>query len=292
MGNNIFYIQEHLSCSHYVSDYRCSFTYRNIGRGDTMDLDRKYNYLIFVLNGEVVVSCNEFIDRHFAKGDMFLIPKSAATKFTAGADSELMGCTFDTVKNICDKLCLASFWPICKDMEYDFRPIKMVPQFEIFLEQLLCRLHDGVKCEHFHELKHQEMFLLFRWFYTKEQLAELFHPIIGKSLGFKTFVLENYLKVKNIYELAKLSAMSRSRFDITFKKEFDISAGQWLLKQKAKHIKFEMAAPEVNISDIIIKFDFNSAVHFNRFCKQQFGCTPQEMILKLRNREEACVSPT
>jgi len=174
-------------------------------------------------------------------------------------------------------------------MKYDFQPTRMIPQFEAFLESLAYYLDQGVKCEHFHELKHQEMFLIFRWFYSKEQLAQLFYPIIGRSLNFRALVLENYLKIKNVNELAVLSMMGRSSFDIMFKKEFGMSAGQWLLKQKAKHVKFAMSMPEASINDIMATFEFNSATHFNRFCKQQFGCTPLEMITKLK--EERLAKP-
>ena len=283
MASNLLYLHEHLSCRHYVSDYRCSFVYRDIKAGEKMDFDNSYNYLIFLLEGKMVVSCNEFIDRSFVKDDILFIPKSVETRCTVVADSKLMVCVVDTIKNICDKFSLMSYWPLCKEIKYDFQPIKIVPQLEVFLGQLAHHLDDGIKCEHFHELKHQELFLHFRWYYTKEQLAELFHPIIGQSLSFRMFVLDNFLKVESVHELVELSAMSRSSFDVMFKKEFDMPAGQWLLKQKAKHIKFEMSKPGTNISDIIIKFNFNSNTHFNRFCRQQFGCTPQEMINKLQS---------
>jgi AraC-like DNA-binding protein len=170
-------------------------------------------------------------------------------------------------------------------MKYDFRPFVIIPQLEAFLDQLVYYLDQGVKCEHFHEIKQQEMFLILRWFYSKEQLAYLFYPIIGQSIEFKSFVLDNHLKVKNIQELSNLAMMGRSNFDLKFKKEFGMAPGQWLLKQKAKHVKIHMLTPGVNISDILIKFNFNSATHFTRFCKQHYGCPPSKMMAKLQNEK-------
>jgi AraC-like DNA-binding protein len=129
------------------------------------------------------------------------------------------------------------------------------------------------------------MTLIFRWFYSKEQLAQLFYPIVGQSLDFKAFVLDNYLRARNIQELTNLAMMGRSSFDIKFKKEFGMSPGQWLLKQKAKHIKIQMAMPGVTVSDIMMKFDFNSPTHFSRFCSQHFGCPPAKMIAALQAEE-------
>jgi AraC-like DNA-binding protein len=190
---------------------------------------------------------------------------------------------FDTINNVCDKFNLHSYWSICKDIRYDFQPLAQIPQLDAFLTQLQYYLEQGVKCEHFHELKIQELFLILRWFYSKDQLAQLFYPIIGQSIDFKAFVLDNHLKVKDISELSNLAMMGRSSFDLKFKKEFGIPPGQWLLRQKAKHVKIHMATPGVTISDILIKFDFNSATHFTRFCKQHFGCPPSKMMTRLQN---------
>ena len=279
------YLPEHLSCKHYVSDYSCGFVHRNIKSGDHVDLADRFNHLIFVLEGAVIVSYDEFANRHFKKGDVFFIPRTAETKFTVVEDSKLTVCVFDAIRGICEKFNLHSCWSICKDMKYDFRPVRIIPQIEAFLDQIIYYLGQGLKCEHFYELKTQEIFLILRWFYTKEQLSLLFYPIIGQSLDFKGFVLDNHLKVKNINDLSNLSMMGRSSFDIKFKKEFGMPPGEWLLKQKAKHIKIHMAIPGVTISDLLIKFDFNSATHFTRFCKQHFGCTPSKMMATLQGKK-------
>ena len=284
MPNEFLYLQEHLSCRHYVSDYSCGFTYRNITGGDFMDVENRYNHLIFLTEGKLIVNCDEFANRHFKQGDLFFIPRAAAAQLTIVEDSKMIVCVFDAIKSICDKFNLHSCWSICKDLKYDFRSVRIIPQMEVFLNQLIYYLDQGVKCEHFHELKSQEMFLIFRWFYTREQLALLFYPIIGQSLDFKTFILDNHLKVKNINELSDLSMMGRSGFDVKFKKEFGMPPGQWLLKQKAKHIKIHMSMPGVTISDLLIKFDFNSATHFTRFCKQHFGCTPSKLMAALQGK--------
>ena len=284
MSSEILYLQEHLSCRHYVSDYRCGFTYRDIESGKRVNVEEQYNYLFFLLEGEVIVSCNEFSNRQFKKGDMFFIPRAAETKFVAATDCKFMVCVFDVIMSVCDKFNLHSCWLICKNMKYDFKPTKIIPQLEVFLKQVVYYLDQGVKCEHYHEIKQQELFLILRWFYPKEQLAHLFYPIIGQSIDFKTFVLDNHLKVKNIDELSNLSMMGRSSFDLKFKKEFGMSPGQWLLKQKAKHIKIHMATPGITISDLLIKFDFNSATHFTRFCKQQFGCPPSKLIASMQEK--------
>ncbi len=65
--------------------------------------------------------------------------------------------------------------------------------------------------------------------------------------------------------------------------EFGMPAGKWLLERKAQHLMHRMAEPGVTLSDIMIQFDFNSPSQLTRFCKQNLGQTPTEIIKKLGN---------
>ncbi|MCD7969591.1 MAG: helix-turn-helix transcriptional regulator [Alistipes sp.] len=286
MAGDLLYVREHLSCRHYVSDYRCSFRYREDEAGSYFYFDDEpYNLMIFVLEGELTVTCNEFTNRTFKKGEILFIPKGSIGVSRSSQKSAVITCLFDVINNVCDKLNIHSYWPICRNIDYDFRPLEIIPQLYSFLDSLKYYMQQGINCEHFHELKQRELFLILRWFYKKEELAELLYPIIGNSLDFKALVLENYLKVSSVSELAELSRMGRSHFDAVFKEEFGMPARQWMLKQIAKHVKYHLSEPGVTISDVMIKFNFNSPTHFTRFCKQQFGCTPTELMTKLHSDE-------
>jgi AraC-like DNA-binding protein len=277
--SDILYIGEHVSCRHYVSDHRCCFRYLELNEGDSLEFENiNHNYLGFILEGRQLLDCNEFKERRFEAGEIVMIPKMAKFAGRALTKGRMLICVFDVPKNICDRFNLQSYWPICKEINYDFRAIGIVPQMISFIDTLVYYLQQGVNCEHFHEMKQQEMLLILRWFYTKEQVAELFYPIIGHSLDFKALVLENYNKVANVNELAALSSMSRSSFDEAFKKEFGMPAGKWLLQRKAQDVLYQMSKPGATLSDIMIQFDFSSPSHMTRFCKQHFGRTPSEIM--------------
>lgn len=282
MTGDLLYVNEHTSCRHYVSDRRCRFRYTELTSDGLLEFNNlPYNVLIFVHYGELVFDHDEFSNRKFTSGQMAFLPKGSYTKVQALADAGVLTGIFDTVSNLCDKFNLHSYWPLCREMDYDFTPTEIRPQLHTFLDTLRYYLNEGVNCEHFHEMKLQEMFLVLRWFYPKEMLARLFYPIIGNSLDFKSLVLENYLKVENVSQLAELSHMGRSHFDAVFKREFGMPARQWMLRQIGKHVKYHLSDPDATISDVMIKFNFNSPTHFTRFCKQQFNCTPTELIERL-----------
>jgi AraC-like DNA-binding protein len=280
--SDLLYLDEHPSCRHYVADHRSCFKFHEFNEGDKIKFeDINHNYLGFILEGEQMLDCNQFNQRRFEAGDMIMIPKMAKFTGRAFGKGSMLICMFDVPKNICDKFNMQSYWPLCKEMDYDFRPVPIVPQMATFIDSLVYYLRQGVSCEHFHEMKQQEMLLILRWFYTKEQIAELFHPLIGRSLDFKALILENYNKVPNVTELARLSHMCRSSFDEAFKKEFGMPAGKWLLQRKAQNVLHRMSEPGTTLCDIMVRFDFSSPAQLTRFCKQHFGCTPSEIMQNL-----------
>jgi AraC-like DNA-binding protein len=147
-----------------------------------------------------------------------------------------------------------------------------------YLDLLVTYLESGIKCAHLHEIKEKEIFLIFRWYYTNEEFVKLFYPIIGKSLDFRAMIIKNYSKVKSIGELASIVGMSRSNFDTKFKEVFGDPPKHWMLKRKAQSIRHFMSKPGITINDVMIQYGFDSYTHFNRFCKQQFGKSPSELM--------------
>lgn len=285
MKNDLLYLHEHLSCNHYVSDYRCCFKYYETETDAALEaLDQQYNQLLFLIKGEMLVCCNEFRDRTFRTGEIAFLPKGADIMFRFSSSCHLLACTFDLPNSPCDKLVLQSFWQLCREMEYDFRPIAIRPQLTEFINLLAYYLQNGINCEHLHEIKQKELFLLFKWFYPREELARLFYPMIGKSLDFKALVMENYTKANSVEELARMTGMGRSNFDAKFKDIFGIPPHQWMLKQKGRHVLHALSQPEVTLSDIIAQFDFSSPSQFTRFCRQQFNMTPTEIQDRMRDK--------
>ena len=139
-----------------------------------------------------------------------------------------------------------------------------------------------MSCAHLHEMKQRELFFYLRGFYSKEEIAGLFYPIVSRSFDFRNFVFENYRKVHSLKELIDLSPMSRSTFLRRFKSEFNDTAHDWMLKQTCQRIVGEIACPETTIKDLMAKFGFDSHSSFNRFCKANFHCTPSELIRRYR----------
>lgn len=277
--NKLLYIKEHLSCQNYMTIVNTGFKYIDFEKKTIFrELHANKNYLLFFLQGDFMIECNQFQDRKFHTGEMILIPRNASLKGVAAAGSIMLSLFFDKPESSCDKLVLQSLSVLCETIEYNFEPMKIRYPLTPFFEVLNHCITNGMNCAHYHELMQREFFFLLRGFYEKREIAALFYPIIGKEIDFKDFVIDNYAKVNNIEELIALSNLGRSRFFSKFNAVFGITAKQWVLKQKNQQILERMTEPGVYIKDVIEELGFDNQVYFTRYCKRHFGCTPKQLI--------------
>jgi len=119
--------------------------------------------------------------------------------------------------------------------------------------------------------------ILFRAYYTKEDLAVFFSPVLTNTTEFSNFVLQNYRKVKTVRELARLYSCSISSFDKKFKKAFGISPYKWMQERKVSLIYHEIYATHKPIKQIAEEQQFMSLPQFNDYCKKHFGYPPGRM---------------
>ena len=209
---------------------------------------------------------------------MVLLPRGALVDAYTQKDCKLLLFSFGMVRNVCDVNMLQSYYDLCNDIHYDFTPLEIRHPLNEFIDLLVFCLKSGMNCAHLHEIKHKEFFLYLRGFYTKEEIVQLFFPIMGKKLKFKDMVLKNYTKAENVEELIELLKMSKNAFYAKFSKEFGMSPRQWMLKQIRHQVFIKAAIPNITIKELMDLFNFDSPVQFNRFCMREFNCTPGELI--------------
>ncbi|MDR1557071.1 MAG: helix-turn-helix transcriptional regulator [Tannerellaceae bacterium] len=247
--------------------------------------DCRVHHLICLLQGELSVHYNEFQAIRVKEGELFLIPGSAAYSLTALSTAQFVACTFGSLNMICNKLNFRIYTAMLPLVRFTFTPLPIHAVLNKFLLLLLDYMQLGMNGEEIYTLKFKELFLLLGYLYNKEEMSGLFYPILGQSPDFKNRVIQYFPYVNNINELARKMGMGRANFDIKFKKEFGVTPLQWILKEKAKHVYFSLSEPENTLTDIMNKYNFNSSTHLNRFCRQQFGCSPSELRKKLTTNE-------
>lgn len=284
--DDLLYIEEHLICNHFRSNLRKGFSYEEYGEGEGISLPyTEHHHLLMFVEGECTISCNQFIGSKFHGGQMVLIPKGCIFILQVNKPVRLLNMMFDDLEDGCDKIFLQSYLSLIPEVEDGINALPIIDSLSIFIDQVIYYLGNGIRCAKLHEIKHRELFLHLRWFYSKQDIVKLFYPIISKSRDFRSMVYGLLPKVRKLNEMIELSGMSRNNFMRRFKAEFGETAYQWMLKQIRQRIIAEVSMSEASVKEIMAQYNFSSYSNFNRFCKKNFNLTPSELIDKYRNPE-------
>lgn len=279
-----YYKQEHDSCKYNMSDNEIGFRIATPKQGEIYKGTKpKHNSIVFILEGEVEFSYGEYLFQQLGKGDIFLLPQSFEMYSKALTDCKIMILSFDNeIESLCDNCTLSDYKKSDADMEYVFGPLKITQTIRYFCELMEEYLQMDIRCSYIHQLKQRELFLLFRYSYSRVQMIQFFLPLIGEHVSFKNKVFKFYNQGVGVKELAGRFNMSETPFVAKFKSEFNDTPYQWVLKQKRKHIMLRLSIPETTISDIVSEFKFTDAAHFLKYCKKHFGCTPNELLKQIK----------
>lgn len=277
----------HNECKYYISEYYIGFRKVTPKKGDHY-IGHKYAYntLVFVLEGEVEFSYNEYTNR-FKKGDMIFIPQASYMYGTALTDANMLVNTYDLLTESYCSNCVLSRMKFSteglSEVKYKFSPLRMTPAITQFAELIDTYISEDYRCMHLHELKQKELFIIMEYNYRHKEMMEFFYPIIGEDIPFRSKVMKIAHEQLTVEAYAKRFNMSTRNFSRKFNAEFGDTVYQWLLKQKIAQIRLRLSIPNVSVSDILKEFKFADAPHFYRFCKEHYGYTVKELMQQLRS---------
>ncbi|MDH6304827.1 AraC-like DNA-binding protein [Parabacteroides sp. PF5-5] len=254
---------------------------------------REYNHLLLLMEGSLQVSCNQFVRRIVQGNECVLIPLGANVKCKAVSECKLVCFSFYSLPADYNGPYMAELFQTAIGMEYSFAPTPIREPIRKFLTLLLGYFDAGIDSLDLQKVKYQEFFLSLQAFYNTEEVAYLFHPLVGKNPSFRLEVLLHYQKVNSADELAALLEMENRAFSRQIKEEFGLPPYQWLLRQKAGHIYFSLREEkEKPLEAIWLEHGFHYAGHFSRFCKEQFGVSPLKIRNASRHSEEHAARST
>ncbi|MCC8095019.1 MAG: AraC family transcriptional regulator [Tannerellaceae bacterium] len=278
---DLLYVKEHLNCKNYVSDFHIGFNYEERKAGEELDSEDEYfHYIVFLLKGELEVSTREYAKRRFSQGEMIFIPQNAEPRGVAITDVKFLVLSFDNQFSLCDQLTLDSL-RVYPESEDPFVKLPIRSPMQMVIDSLIFYHEHKIRCKNLRAIKQKEVFLIFRTFYTKEEIAAFLSPILNRHLDFKSFILRHYQEVKTVDELADMCHISIRSFNRKFNESFGDSPYSWMLKQKSRYVRNRLADGKTPFAKIIKEFGFSSPVHFTTYCKKYFGCSPTQLRRKL-----------
>lgn len=276
---SLFYADEHKNCYNYASPQMSVFRVFNVDKTNETGFENvERSVIVFVLSGKICVTCGAYHERIIQTGHFALFPKNTCIYGRALEKSEIISCAFIHNIKFCNKFSMENLESgITDETEYDFFQLAIRERLHDFLILLRDCLADGLGCSHFHNWKVQELFILLRAYYSKEELGMFFYPVLGQDLDFKDFVLSNYTSIFEINEFAKKANMTPATFNRRFKKAFHQPAHKWITARKAERILRDIKISNMSFDEIATQYGFSSAAYLATFCKHHFEKTPSEL---------------
>mgnify|MGYP005980009313 FL=1 len=218
------------SCSHYQKQI---FKYRSFPKGMMIPKERcSQNTIYFLISGSVRVTSDEHPGTVFHDGQFIMQPIGSRVEFHILESTECILYLFETPQNICTDrfnkgLELAKespMLPVVMDMCFPLR---------LFINGLKMYLNNELLCAEFLKAKQTELSFLLNCYYTLKEIANFYAPIYRYSQTFRYFVMQNYLKAKDVESFAQLGGYSTTTFRRLFKETFGEPAYQWMTKRNA-----------------------------------------------------------
>lgn len=99
-----------------------------------------------------------------------------------------------------------------------------------------------------------------------------------KDIPFMKLMKENSHLNFTVEELAKTANMSLSSFKRFFKKQFNLSPGQWLHEQRMARAKHMLKDLHKSISDVAFELGYSDVASFSKAFKADVGYSPSDFL--------------
>ena len=276
---SLFYKEEHTTCYNYRLPSVANFRVLRYTAGeDFVPVNVNRSVMIFLLKGEVSVSSGLHKGFVHKAGELVLHSRNSEFSFKVLKDCVVLSCAFVQCLNLCNRYAFEQLINYLPDnYQYEFQTLPIKERLKEFCTLLIHCLDDGLQCAHFHENKENELFLLLRSYYSKEELAMFFQPLLATDLDFRDFIMDNYTLDINAAALAGKLNLTLKTFNRRFENTFGTSFHQWVIQKKVELICQDLMLTEKPVSEIAMDYNFSSASYLTSFCKKNIGKTPLQI---------------
>ena len=283
----IFYLEKHVSCFNYKTPINEGFTQHDLLENSFLEHVMEREAILFILKGNLYLTCRGKRMR-LTKKHMIFLSRNDSIVIETYSDCKVMVAQFEKLISPCTKYHFTQMNQLKKQLHYKFKAIEIKHPLILFLRGMQTYLDMGINCFHIHELKLKELFWLLRFYYSDIELASFLYNLLGNKgeEDMRLVVLDNWLNVKSIKELASLCNLSQSTFRRRFQQEFGESIGVWIQRNKKEIVMQKLTDPALTLSQISEQLNFSSPAHLTNYCQRTFGKSPSEIRNKITTPDE------
>jgi AraC-like DNA-binding protein len=266
----------HTGCDFCKESQKDVFMYRQYARGVFIPrIANPQNAIYFLLRGEVWVNSSEYPDTIVRDGAFILQPAGSAVEFRIHTPSEGVVYLFDRLPTLCEHF--RNFLHHSPEEHIPAPVMQACEPVRSFLEGIKRTLNDELYCNGYMQSKQVELFYLLNYYYTRQELTCFYAPVHHRNQSFRYFVMNNYHRIKDLEDFARLGDYKIHTFRQLFKETFNEPAYQWILKQKRRDIYIDLTTTDMSITEISRKYGFETLSNFSHFCTANFGKSPRAL---------------
>ena len=221
------------TCHSYTLEPEAGFSLITLKEGEKMVVEAgDFNSLLFLTKGNFEINSEERHDYVVREGHFVFCFRAFHYEIEALTDIEIVKTHFITAGATCDMIPFNSIVGKIKKISYKFTQVTMNEPINLLLESVKMYLGNSMKCNHLHRAKIQEMFVIFKFFYTPQIQLRTFYNLFDRNQSFVSLVRNNAPRVKTVEELADICGFSIQHFNNMFKQEFHDTPYSWMQKQR------------------------------------------------------------
>ncbi len=276
------------TCHSYTVEPEAGFSLIKLKEGEKLVVEHgDFNSLLFLTLGNFEINSEERSDYVVREGHFVFCFRAFHYEITALSDVEIIKAHFITAGATCDMIPFNSIVGKIKKISYKFTQVAMNEPMNLLLQSIRVYLDNSMKCNHLHRAKIQEMFIIFKFFYTPQIQLRTFYNLFDRNQSFVSLVRNNAPRVKTVEELADICGFSVQHFNNMFKQEFNDTPYSWMQKQRIQEIERLLTDTNVPLKSIIKMYSFTNHGHFALFCRKYLHKTPLKIRKEARAKREA-----
>lgn len=275
------------TCHSYTVEPEAGFSLITLKEGEKLVVERgDFNSILFLTAGNFEINSEERNDYVVREGHFVFCFRAFHYEITALSDVEIIKAHFITAGATCDMIPFNSIVGKIKKISYKFTQVAMNEPMSLLLQSIRVYLNNSMKCNHLHRAKIQEMFIIFKFFYTPQIQLRTFFNLFDRNQSFVSLVRNNAPRVKTVEELADICGFSIQHFNNMFKQEFHDTPYSWMQKQRIVEIERLLTETNVPLKSIIKMYGFTNHGHFALFCRKYLDRTPLKIRKEARAKRE------
>ena len=276
------------TCHSYSLEPEAGFSLITLKEGEKMVIERgDFNCLLFLTSGNFEITSEERRDYIVREGHFVFCFRAYHYEITAHSDVEIVRAHFIAAGAACDMIPFNSIAGKIKKINYKFTQVAMNEPMNLLLESMKMYLGNSMHCNHLHRAKIQEMFVIFKFFYSPQIQLRTFYNLFDRNQSFVSLVRNNAPRVKTVEELADICGFSIQHFNNMFKQEFHDTPYSWMQKQRIIEIERLLTETNVPLKSIIKMYSFTNHGHFALFCRKYLKKTPLKIRKEARAKRES-----